>query len=183
MRVAGACSAYMAHAGSAFRFVLHLPQHRTEALLRARVAELGGRIETCVELLDLTAGSEYVGARVRDLTAREDRICAGFAVGCDGAHSRVRHLLDAPFTGQPYPWDWLLADTHLDWAGSPTEVQEMRLRIGRSRRGHRRRPAPTVERRWENHSRSAASPPRSWRVRRRNRWWPPRSPGRFRWRR
>ena len=96
----------MAHSGSAYQFMLHLPQHRTEALLRARVAELGGSIETGVELFDLVAGQDTVGARVRDVSGREHTDTAGFVVGCDGAHSRVRHLLEAPFTGQPYPWDW-----------------------------------------------------------------------------
>ena len=60
----------MTHSGSAYPFLLHLPQHRTEALLRARVAELGGSIETGVELLDLTADQDTVGARVRDVTGR-----------------------------------------------------------------------------------------------------------------
>ena len=111
----------MAHSGSAYRFVLHLPQHRTEALLRARVAELGGSIDTG-ELIDLSAGPDLVSVRVRDPRRGEHRVTAGYVVGCDGAHSRVRHLLGAPFTGQPYPWDWLLADAHLDWPGSPNEV-------------------------------------------------------------
>ena len=35
-------------------------------------------------------------------------------VGCDGAHSRVRHELGLAFEGQPYPNDWLLADVALD---------------------------------------------------------------------
>ena len=112
----------MTHSGSAYPFLLHLPQHRTEALLRARVAELGGSIETGNELRELTAGHDTVGALVRDVTGHEHTVTAGFVVGCDGAHSRVRHLLGAPFTGQPYPWDWVLADAHLDWAGSPNEV-------------------------------------------------------------
>ena len=111
-----------AHNGSAYPFVLHLPQSRTEALLRARVAELGGSVETGVELVDLTATRESVNARVRDVTGRHQVVTAGFVVGCDGAHSRVRHLLGAPFTGQPYPWDWVLADASLDWRGSPGEV-------------------------------------------------------------
>ncbi len=112
----------MAHSGSAYRFVLHLPQQRTEALLRSRVAELGGVVEIGVELVDLAADRDAVDARVRDRAGREQRIRAGYVVGCDGAHSRVRHLLGVPFTGQPYPWDWLLADTRLDWPGTPTEV-------------------------------------------------------------
>jgi 2-polyprenyl-6-methoxyphenol hydroxylase-like FAD-dependent oxidoreductase len=34
----------------------------------------------------------------------------------------VRHLLAVPFLGQPYAWDWLLADARLDWCGRPDEV-------------------------------------------------------------
>ena len=49
------------------------------------------------------------------LDARDHRRLRG---GCDGAHSRVRHELDLPFHGHPYPQDWLLADVRLDWARS-----------------------------------------------------------------
>jgi hypothetical protein len=43
-------------------------------------------------------------------------------VGCDGAHSRVRHEMGVPFEGQPYPQNWLLADVALDGAGSDGAV-------------------------------------------------------------
>ena len=43
-------------------------------------------------------------------------------VGCDGAHSRVRHELGLAFRGHPYPQDWLLADVRLDWARPDNEV-------------------------------------------------------------
>ena len=112
----------MAHSGSAYRFQLHLPQQRTEALLRERVAELGGAVETGMELVGFTDDREIVTATVRDPAGREHEVSAAFLIGCDGAHSRVRHLLDVPFLGQPYPWDWLLADAHVDWAGRSDEV-------------------------------------------------------------
>jgi 2-polyprenyl-6-methoxyphenol hydroxylase-like FAD-dependent oxidoreductase len=112
----------MAHSGSGYRFQLHLPQQQTEALLRERVAELGGAVETATELLAFTDDGGAVTSTVRDPSGREREISAAFLVGCDGAHSRVRHLLDVPFLGQPYPWDWLLADAHVDWAGHPDEV-------------------------------------------------------------
>jgi len=112
----------MAHSGSAYRFQLHLPQQRTEALLRERVAELGGAVEPGLELVSFTDEGDLVTATVRDVTGREHEVSAAFLIGCDGAHSRVRHLLDISFVGQPYPWDWLLADAHLDWAGRPDEV-------------------------------------------------------------
>ena len=44
-----------------------------------------------------------------------ETITAGYVVGCDGAHSRVRHELGLTFHGHPYPQDWLLADVRLDW--------------------------------------------------------------------
>lgn len=112
----------MAYSGSSYTFQLHLPQHRTEALLRERVTELGGKVDAGVELVGFTDDGNVVTATVRDVAGREREVSAAFLVGCDGAHSRVRHQLDAPFRGQPYPWDWLLADAHLDWSGRSDEV-------------------------------------------------------------
>jgi 2-polyprenyl-6-methoxyphenol hydroxylase-like FAD-dependent oxidoreductase len=112
----------MAYSGSAYQFQLHLPQHRTEALLRERVAELGGVVETGSELVVMADHPDVVTATVRDATGHANEISTAFLVGCDGAHSRVRNLLDVPFVGQPYPWDWLLADARLDWDGRADEV-------------------------------------------------------------
>jgi 2-polyprenyl-6-methoxyphenol hydroxylase-like FAD-dependent oxidoreductase len=112
----------LAHNGSRYPFVLHLPQSETEVLLRARVRELGGSIEQGVELVRLTGRADVVDATVRDRAGREAEISAGYVVGCDGAHSRVRHELEIAFTGQPYPNDWLLADVALQGAGSPDAV-------------------------------------------------------------
>ena len=67
-----------------------MSQAEVEAQLRRRLAELGGRVEWGHEVTTLDHD--------------------GWIVGCDGAHSRVRHELGLPFEGQPYPQDWLLAD-------------------------------------------------------------------------
>lgn len=112
----------LAHNGSRFGFVLHLPQRKTEALLRARVRELGGTIEQGVELIRLTDRGHAVEATLRDNAGREVDVSAGYVVGCDGAHSRVRHELGLAFDGQPYPQDWLLADVALNGAGSTDAV-------------------------------------------------------------
>src|SRR3954451_21496124 len=112
----------MAYSGSAYRFQLHLPQQRTEALLRERVAELGGAVEQGVELVSFADDGGEVIATVSAGPGRIDEISTRFLLGCDGAHSRVRHLLDVPFLGQPYPWDWVFADAQLDWSGRSDEV-------------------------------------------------------------
>ena len=104
----------MGRNGSRYGFILHLPQNETERLLRVSVTELGGTIEQGVELVRLSQRGEAVDARLRDAAGHETEVSADYAVGCDGAHSRVRHELGLGFEGQPYPHDWLLADVALD---------------------------------------------------------------------
>ena len=112
----------LARNGSRYGFVLHLPQSQTETLLRARVRELGGTIEHRAELVRLAERGDAVDATLRDAAGREIQVSAGYVIGCDGAHSRVRHQIGIGFEGQPYPQDWLLADVALDGAGSDTAV-------------------------------------------------------------
>ena len=52
--------------GTRYGFMLDIPQHDTESLLRARVAELGGVIEQRTELAGLRDGADGVTASVRD---------------------------------------------------------------------------------------------------------------------
>jgi 2-polyprenyl-6-methoxyphenol hydroxylase-like FAD-dependent oxidoreductase len=103
-----------AHSGSRFGMLLDLPQDETERLLRSRIAELGGMVEDGTELTGLAADPGAVTAVVRDRSGH-GVITAGYVVGCDGAHSRVRRELGLAFDGHPYPQDWLLADVLLDW--------------------------------------------------------------------
>ena len=104
----------MSRNGSRYGFILHLPQSETERLLRARVRELGGIVEDGVELLRLDREGDTVHATIRDTAGRDSVITAGHVVGCDGAHSRVRHEIGAAFQGQPYAEDWMLADVVVD---------------------------------------------------------------------
>ncbi len=112
----------MRHNGSTHGFQLHLPQSRTEALLRERVRELGGDVESGIELVAFADDSRQITASLRDTSGQAHTVRAAYLVGCDGAHSTVRHLLGVPFAGHPYPFDWLLADTQVDWDGRPDRV-------------------------------------------------------------
>src|ERR1700758_3411333 len=108
----------MTRNGSRYGFILNLAQSETERLLRSRVHELGGTIEQRSELAGLSQHGDGVAAPLRFADGRETEIRAGYVVGCDGAHSRVRHELGLPFDGQPYAGEFLLADVGLDGVGS-----------------------------------------------------------------
>lgn len=108
--------------GSPYGFALVLPQRETEMLLRTRVRELGGIVEQGVELVRAAEDGSAVNATLRDLAGVDTETRSGYVVGCDGAHSRVRHELRLAFDGQPYAQDWLLADVALDGAGSEDEI-------------------------------------------------------------
>lgn len=108
--------------GTRFGFMLDIPQHDTERLLRTRVAELGGGVENGAELVGLDDDASGVLATIATSAGKQIQIHAGYVVGCDGAHSRVRHELGVPFDGYPYPQDWLLADVSLDWTRPDNEA-------------------------------------------------------------
>src|SRR5262249_13782522 len=70
--------------------------------------------------LDIRAHSDSVVARVRRSDGVEERISAGWLIGCDGARSTVRSLMDVSFEGYPYPEAWGLVDCRVS-GGLPAE--------------------------------------------------------------
>jgi 2-polyprenyl-6-methoxyphenol hydroxylase-like FAD-dependent oxidoreductase len=122
----------MTRNGSRYGFILNLAQSETERLLRARVHELGGVIEQRTELTGVCERGDAVDATLRDAEGRATEIRAGYVVGCDGAHSRVRHELGLAFEGQRYAQDFLLADVALDGAGNEDESHIFLRPDGRS---------------------------------------------------
>ena len=83
-----------------------LPQSETERLL----IEAGAAPERRVTF----AGLEGRGAWLRHPDGRGEHAEAEWIVGCDGAHSAVRHALDAGFIGAQYPQHAVLADCRLE---------------------------------------------------------------------
>jgi 2-polyprenyl-6-methoxyphenol hydroxylase-like FAD-dependent oxidoreductase len=108
-----------------FPFMLDIPQHETEKLLRARVGELGGRVEQNTELTTLHQDTSGVIATIKDADGESQTITADYVVGCDGAHSRVRHEIGLSFDGHAYDEDWLLADVRMGWTWREDEVHAL----------------------------------------------------------
>jgi 2-polyprenyl-6-methoxyphenol hydroxylase-like FAD-dependent oxidoreductase len=103
---------------SQYPFLLILPQCQTERILNERLTELGGSVERARELLDIRQQDGKVIAFVKAGGAESDEreeIHASWLIGCDGAKSRVRRVMEIPFEGTTAEEEWLLADVDLNW--------------------------------------------------------------------
>lgn len=104
----------LAELDTPYPFALLLAQTETERILEEHLAALGVRVERQTELTAFTAsGTGVVVARLRTGDGAERQASAAWLVGCDGAHSTVRHGLGLDFEGETQMSDWALADLTL----------------------------------------------------------------------
>lgn len=73
-----------------------VPQNRTEAILRERLAELGGRVGFGTTFESLSQDEDGVRARL----ATGESLTAKYLVGCDGGHSTVRKAMGLSLDGK-----------------------------------------------------------------------------------
>ncbi len=99
-----------------------LPQSETERLLEEELGRLGVQVERQTELVSFAEAGSGIEARLRHADGQEEVTRTAFLVGCDGAHSAVRHGLDIAFEGTTEQSDWVLADLEIDGDLPPTEV-------------------------------------------------------------
>jgi hypothetical protein len=76
-------------------------QQNTDAVLRRRLAELGGTVETNCALFALAQDSNTVMASVIR-SGRKETISARYLIGCDGGGSSARKCVEVPFTGETW---------------------------------------------------------------------------------
>jgi 2-polyprenyl-6-methoxyphenol hydroxylase-like FAD-dependent oxidoreductase len=107
---------------SRYNYPLMLPQSDSESILEEHLNALGVQVEREVELASFT--EDDLGVRAILKSGRGEEACrVDWLVGCDGAHSAVRHALGIPFDGETLPSDWVLADVHMQ--GLPTPPSEL----------------------------------------------------------
>ena len=85
--------------GARYAGPLLTPQWRVEAVLRDRLAELGGRVEWGCELTGIEQRDDQVVADVRRGDV-DERIETPWLVGCDGGQSGVRKAASVPLVGE-----------------------------------------------------------------------------------
>ncbi len=92
---------------------LMLPQSETERLMEQHLNSLGVEVERRVELTRFVADEDAVTAFLRRPDGSEETLDVDWMIGCDGAHSAVRHGLGMEFEGDTMPSHFILADVHL----------------------------------------------------------------------
>ena len=107
---------------SPYQFVSMVPQDVTERLLVEQLKNKGGSVE--YETAFVSAAEEHGRVAVHlDHKGEPITVRAAYVVGCDGAHSAVRHLLKLPFEGAEYDDSFILADIETNDALPGNELQ------------------------------------------------------------
>jgi 2-polyprenyl-6-methoxyphenol hydroxylase-like FAD-dependent oxidoreductase len=99
---------------TAYPYLLLLSQAETERILGEYLARVGVSVERDTEAVALTVHEGRAVCRLRRRDGREEDVAARYVVGCDGAHSTVRHLAGIGFEGGAYPQTFVLADVEAD---------------------------------------------------------------------
>jgi 2-polyprenyl-6-methoxyphenol hydroxylase-like FAD-dependent oxidoreductase len=94
---------------------LAVPQYETERVLARRLNQLGLHVERGVTLAALDQGASHITAQLTHTDGSIEEAAFQYLVGCDGAHSTVRHALGIAFEGEALPMTFMLGDVHITW--------------------------------------------------------------------
>jgi len=105
-----------------YPFVAMVPQDVTEKLLVAELRRKRGAVEYDTTFVSAVQRDGHVRA-ILDQKGKPIELTASFVVGCDGAHSAVRHLLNLSFEGAQYDALFMLADIETNEALPAHDLQ------------------------------------------------------------
>ena len=107
---------------SPFPYALMIPQNRTEAVLTQLLAERGVQVERELVLSDFAEIESGVRSELTRADGSKEMMRCSYLLGCDGAHSAVRHRLGLAYSGETLESNWVLADVKLDGPAAPDQV-------------------------------------------------------------
>jgi 2-polyprenyl-6-methoxyphenol hydroxylase-like FAD-dependent oxidoreductase len=106
---------------SPYHFVAMVPQNVTEKILLAELERKGGQVEYNTTFVSAEQQDDGVSVTLES-QGTQTELKASFVVGCDGAHSAVRHQLNLPFEGGEYSETFMLADVETNGAVPADEL-------------------------------------------------------------
>jgi 2-polyprenyl-6-methoxyphenol hydroxylase-like FAD-dependent oxidoreductase len=115
---------------SEYNFALMIPQRDTERLLIQHLRTLGVEVERQVELLSFVQRDDCVETVLSHPDGRRETALTPWLIGCDGAHSAVRHGLNVEFRGSAQGDEWMIADVRLAGESAPPRMKSRSTFIG-----------------------------------------------------
>ncbi|MGE0631588.1 MAG: FAD-dependent monooxygenase [Pseudobdellovibrionaceae bacterium] len=98
-----------------YPYVFFLSQTETENILIEEIEKSGIPIERRTQFISLNQNETGVESVVIGADGSPETIHSQFLIGCDGSHSKVRRELGLEFKGAPYPAEFIMADSKVDW--------------------------------------------------------------------
>jgi 2-polyprenyl-6-methoxyphenol hydroxylase-like FAD-dependent oxidoreductase len=89
---------------------IFIPQSDTESILISTLASYGVVVERNTKLVGFQTSDEFVTCEFNT----GEKVETPWLIGCDGAHSTIRHGLNLEFCGNTVDRRWLLADVIVD---------------------------------------------------------------------
>ena len=105
-----------AYIPSRYQFILTLAQSETERILSDHLRTNGLQVERRTTLIGFEQSDFAVFAKIALPDGRQEEISTDWLLGCDGAHSKVREVLDLLFAGKTFDLHFLLGDFHVESA-------------------------------------------------------------------
>ena len=115
-----------------YPFIAMVPQDVTERLFVDALQRKGGKVEYQTKFISLEQmePEDHAVNAVIERAGEAAKVRASIIVGCDGAHSAVRHQLNLPFEGAEYHGSFLLADLETNDKLPADEMQLCPSEIG-----------------------------------------------------
>ncbi len=101
--------------GAPYKYVYLISQPDTEQTLLNLLEQGGGKVERQTELINFKDNGDSLEVEIKHIDHKEIIRCR-YIVGCDGAKSKVREILNLTFAGGDYEQEFVLADVMIKWS-------------------------------------------------------------------
>lgn len=95
---------------TSYPYILVVPQSETERILNQTLEDLGKKVERSINLKTIIPDECVI---LQHPDGNEEIVYPQWIIGCDGAHSTVRHVMNIPFQGSEFLEAFVLVDAEL----------------------------------------------------------------------
>jgi 2-polyprenyl-6-methoxyphenol hydroxylase-like FAD-dependent oxidoreductase len=110
---------------SPFPFLLIFEQSKNEELLDKYLYHHGKDVQWQTQLKSLSQTEDGVTATIETASGETQILAASYLVGCDGASSQTRHLLQLGFEGSTHPRLFYVVDVEMEFSADESSLYQI----------------------------------------------------------